>query len=229
MRPAYSLLLEVIEARWRRREMAALVATIHITSEYAPLLAWEQVLGHAGDPVRLADAVAGTGSLWGDFTAEPRACPHSTADRSAARHALRVASGPPNGWQSYLDRQHSNTAHALGICAGYCTRRCTVVTRLSKEDQRIVDDGSRLALAIVRLRHAAPVGHGFGVPSADEVTDAWLRTRAGLARLEPAVETDDGFPLPGLPSLCTALAGLPIVPDRLLEATAAEIVAALDR
>ena len=39
LRPAYSLLLEVIEARWLRREMAALVAAVHIAAEYLPLLA----------------------------------------------------------------------------------------------------------------------------------------------------------------------------------------------
>ena len=35
--------------------------------------------------------------------------------------------------------------------------------------------------ALVRLRHAAPVGHGFGVPSPEEVSDAWDRTRTSLS------------------------------------------------
>jgi hypothetical protein len=234
LRPAYSLLLEVIDARWRRREMAALVATLHITSEYAPLLVWEAVLGHAGDPARLPSAVGGRASRWGDLDAPPQACPHGKADRSAARHALRVAHEPPTGWQSYLDRQHSNTAHALATCAAACLHHCSVVTRLSKEDERVVADGCRLALAyadsaVVRLRHSAPVGHGFGVPSADEVTDAWRRTRDALGRLDRAVLTEDGFPLPGLTSLFTAFAGRPIAPDTLLADTADLIVAALDR
>src|SRR5207247_5236036 len=34
LRPAYRLLLEVIAVRWARREMAALVAAVHISSEY---------------------------------------------------------------------------------------------------------------------------------------------------------------------------------------------------
>jgi len=233
LRPAYSLLLEVIDARWRRREMAALVATVHITSEYAPLLAWEPVLGHAGDPALLAMAVGGRASRWGHLDADPHECPHSKADRSAAKHVLHVAHEPPTGWQSYLDRQHSNTAHALAICAAECPHPCSVVTRLSTEDLQRVTAGCRLALAyadsaIVRLRHSAPVGHGFGVPSADEVTEAWRRTREGLARLDRAVLAEDGFPLPGLPGLFSALARRPVAAGTLLADTADAIVAALD-
>src|SRR5688572_26568692 len=37
LRPAYSLLLEVMRARWLRGEMAALVAAVHIASEYLPM------------------------------------------------------------------------------------------------------------------------------------------------------------------------------------------------
>lgn len=230
LRPAYSLLLEVIEAHWRRRETTALVAAIHIASEYGPMLAWEPVLGHAGDPARLPSAVGGPDSAWGDF--DDPTCPHSRAEKSAAKRALRVAREGPEGWRSYLDRQHSNASHALAVCAAECQRPCTVVTRLSKEDERRVAESCRLALAyvdspIVRLRHTAPVGHGFGVPSPAEVLDAWRRSRNSLGRLDPAVLADDGFPLPGLPGLFTALAGAPVAADTLLADTADAVVAAL--
>lgn len=230
LRPAYALLLDVIEAHWRRRETTALVATIHIASEYGPLLAWEPVLGHAGDPARLSSAVGGAGSAWGDF--DDPSCRHNRPDRSAAKRALRVTQEGPAGWRSYLDRQHSNAAHALAVCAVECERPCTVVTRLSKEDERRVAEGCRLALAfvdspIVRLRHSAPVGHGFGVPAPHEVLDAWRRSRDRLGRLDPSVLADDGFPLPGLPSLFSALAGVPIEPGTLLADTADAVVTAL--
>jgi hypothetical protein len=78
----------------------------------------------------------------------------------------------------------------------------------------------------VRLRHAAPVGHGFGVPSPDEVVEAWERSRAGIATRGGAALTvldDDGFALPGLPSLFSAIAGAPLTPDTLLADTAYEI------
>lgn len=230
LRPAYRLLLEVIDARWRRRETAALVAAVHITSEYLPLLAWESVLGHAGDPARLAADVKRDGSAWGDFDDEQ--CPHTRAEKAAAKHALRAPREAPAGWRSYLDRQHSHVAHALAVCAAECPRPCSVLTGWDKEQQALLEDRCRVVMAyidspIVRLRHTAPVGHGFGVPSPREVTTAWAHTREALAHLAPAVRADDGFPLPGLPTLFSDLAGAPVTPDTLLADTAAALVGAL--
>jgi hypothetical protein len=246
LRPTFALILEVIAARWRRRETAALVAAVHITSEYLPLLIWEQVLGYAGDPARLPADVTGEpagpvpapgsadptrpGSSWGDF--DDRDCEHNKPDRSAARRATVVAGEPAAGWRGYLDRQHSNTSHALAVCAGQCRHPCTVLTRHSAEQRKILAAGCTTALAyidspIVRLRHAAPVGHGFGVPSPAEVLEAWERTRASLTRHVPAVLSPDGFPLPGLPSLFSALAGAQVRPDTLVADTATALVGAL--
>jgi hypothetical protein len=77
------------------------------------------------------------------------------------------------------------------------------------------------------LRHSAPVGHGFGVPSRREVLAAWVHTRKTLGRYEPAVLIDDGFVLAGLPSLFSVLAGAPIVPDTMIAETVAELRQAL--
>lgn len=230
LRPAYNLLMEVIAARWRRRETSTLVATVHIASEYAPLLVWEQVLGHAGDPVLLPRAVGGEDSVWGDFAA--RDCPHTKAEKSAAQRALKVAHEPPSGWRAYLDRQHSNTSHALGVCAAACPRPCSVMRRRSEAEARLLDAGCRVAgvltdSAVIKLRHAAPVGHGFGVPSRAEVLEAWERGRPSLAKHAPAVADDDGFPLPGFPAMVSALAGVPMRPSTLLAETAAEVTRAL--
>jgi hypothetical protein len=235
LRPVFSLLLEIIEARWWRRETAALLAAAHIASEYAPLLAWENVLGHAGDPQRLAtvEPFHGDNSKFGVHDAQ--GCPHTRPERSAANRALRVARENAIGWQSYLNRQHSTLAHALGRCAAVCRAPCAVVTTLAEPDRDTLAAACRLAsayadCALIRLRHAAPVGHGFGVPSPAEVTDAWQHSRVGLGRHEPlgvAVLAEDGFALPGLPSLFSAIAGLDIQPDTLLADTAREVVAIL--
>ena len=230
LRPVFGLLLEVIDARWRRRETAGLVATVHITSEYLPLLVWERVLGHAGDPARLPAQVSGQGSAWGDFDDE--SCPHTRAEKAAAGHARRVEHDSVAGWRGYLDRQHSHVAHALAVCAAECPRPCSVLTRHSAEDQKTLEARCRTALSyadsqIVRLRHTAPVGHGFGVPSPAEVLAAWEHSREALARHEPAVLTQDGFPLPGLPSLFSALAGARVTPDTILADTADALVEAL--
>ena len=105
-------------------------------------------------------------------------------------------------------------------------------TRHSADEQKILEIGCRTALSyvdspIVRLRHTAPVGHGFGVPSPREVLAAWEQTRETLSRHQPAVLTQDGFPLPGLPSLFSALAGSPVTPDTILADTAKALVEAL--
>ncbi len=226
LRPVYRLLLEVIDAHFRRRATTAVVAAVHIASEYAPLLVWEQILGHAGDPALLPAAVSGELSAWGDL--DNRDCPHGKAEKSAAKRALTVARENVAGWRSYLDRQHSNVSHALAVCAVQCGRPCFVYNRLSTQDAAVVRHGSRIALAlndsaIVRLRHSAPVGHGFGVPSRSELLDAWGRTRDSLSRLAPEIAQDDGFVLPGLAATVSTLAGQELAPDTLLADTAAAI------
>ncbi|MEV0646736.1 hypothetical protein AB0I28_15875 [Phytomonospora sp. NPDC050363] len=225
MRPAFRLLLEVLEARWRRADMAGLVSCAHIMSEYLPLLVWESVWGHAADPALLPATVDVMGSRFGDRQAqEERRCDHNRTDAGATQRALKVASGPGEGWRAYLDRQHSNVSHALAVCASRCRNRCGVVNSLDKPVRDSLEDRCSVALsfgdsALIRLRHAAPVGHGFGVPSREEVSEVWARSREALAKrgeIGAAVATDDGFCLPGLPSLFTALAGVELVPDTLL-------------
>ena len=223
MLPAYRLLLEVLQARYDRNEMAGLVATAHIIAEYLPLLIWETVWGHAADPLRVGTHVAGT--HFGDPESD---CAHHRSDRAGAARIQRIGEAPPLGWRTYLDRQHSNVAHALAVCAAVCRRPCGVVTRLDPEQHRSLARRCAIALgfadsALIKLRHAAPVGHGFGVPSVDEVTQSWNHTRQTLANRDPIAEAalvDDGYCLPGLPTLIEALADRPVPPDTLLHDTA---------
>jgi hypothetical protein len=239
LRPAYGLLLEVIDARWRRREMAALVAAVHIAAEYLPLLAWEPVLGHAGDPVLLPASVSGEGSRFGVLgdQSRPRDCSLTRPQQSAAERALRVSRQPGPGWRNYLDRQHSTVASALCTCAASCRTPCVVVTRLEPDVREALSERCTLAhdfaeSALVRLRHAAPVGHGFGVPNPEEVSDAWARTRTSLGRLplglRVAGEVAD-YPLPGLPELFSAAGGKEIVPDTLLRDVAELLVSIMEK
>lgn len=230
LRPAFCLLLEVIAVRWLRRETSPLVAAVHTASEYLPLLIWEPVLGHAGDPARMPGSVAGPGSRWGDFL--DRECPHTKAQKSAAGRCLRVAGEPDPGWRAYLDRQHSIVSRALGTCAWDCHTRCTVIDGRTEEERLRLTAHCRVAAelqgsAIVRLRHSAPVGHGLGVPSPEEVAEAWLHTRATLGVREPAVLVDDGYPLAGLPSMLSTLAGVPIRPSTIIADTATALRRAL--
>jgi hypothetical protein len=145
---------------------------------------------------------------------------------------MRVSDENPEGWTSYLDRQHSTTSRALAYCAVTCANPCTVTTRLSEKERHGLRTRNRLALAfsgsaLVKLRHSAPVGHGFGVPAPGEVQEAWTRTRRSLARIAPEIGHNDDQPIPGLRAVFSALAGVPIAPDTLVAEVADTVVAEL--
>jgi hypothetical protein len=227
--PAYGLLLEVIAVRWSRRELSPMTAALHIAGEYLPLLAFERVLGHAGDPARWPEGLTAPGSRFGVIG--DRACDHTRAEQSAANRTLRVAAEPGEGWRAYFDRQHSQVAGALATCVAACRHPCTAMEWVAADDRALLAVRAKAALMfadtpLVRLRHAAPVGHGFGVPSPEEVQEAWRRSRASLGRnpVGRAAALDDGFPLQGLPSLFTAVAGAPVEPATLLDDIAEHLV-----
>ncbi|MEU8203169.1 hypothetical protein [Streptosporangium sp. NPDC049046] len=229
LRPAYGLLLEVIAVRWHRRELSPMVAALHIASEYLPLLAFEPVLGNAGDPARWPEGLTAPDSRFGVIG--DRDCDHTRAEQSAANRTLRVAGEPPEGWRAYFDRQHSQVAGALATCVADCRNPCTAMNWVDPDLREDLALRSQVALAfaetpLVRLRHAAPVGHGFGVPSPEEVIEAWERSRTTLAKngVGGEASSDDGFPLPGLPSLFSAVAGAALKPSTLLEDTSAHLV-----
>ena len=252
--PLYELMLEVLEIRADRGEPLQVVVTAHLIGEYLPQLAWESTLGHAGDPLRLAAFVGG--SRWG--TDDP-ACPHSSALRSTAKRALNACSGDMAGYTAYLDRFHSRLGDALAVCAlnldttavgdrpeaaDLCPNPCTFVTDLSMAQRRDLDARVRLAMQyvespIVALRHHAPVGHFFGVPSATEISDAWLRTWERLAMpWRDGANPLGTFPeagsaergreaLPGMSALVSAVADRPIQAGSLLHTIGDDVARAL--
>lgn len=234
LRPAYGLLLEVIQVRWERRELSSMIAALHIAGEYLPLLAFEPVLGHAGDPARWPEGLRAAGSRFGVIGG--RDCDHTKPEKSAAERTLRVAHEPPEGWRAYFDRQHSQLAGAMATCVAKCRNPCTAMDWIPEPARESLTLRCKVALAfadtpLVRLRHAAPVGHGFGVPSPEEVLDAWARSRSHIDKngVGHQATRDDGFPLPGLPSLFSAIAASPIAPATLLADVTAHLVALLGR
>jgi hypothetical protein len=62
------------------------------------------------------------------------------------------------------------------------------------------------------------------------VLDAWERSRSALDKNEVggAALKDDGFPLPGLPALFSAVAAAPIAPATLLSGVGDHVVALLE-
>jgi hypothetical protein len=234
--PLYRLMLEALNVRWIRREPIHVVVLLHLVAEYLPLLAWEKQLGDAGDPARLARFTSVLGSKWGT---QDRGCDHTAAQRSAAARVVHATRGDADGWTVYLDRFHSRVSDALGRCAshpdrgrpaleGVCRRPCSVWTQLPRPVQS--DLGARVHLArlyakspAVELRHHAPVGHFFGVPSPDEIASAWQRSWEKLVRpwsgdRNPlaALEVDKSSALPGMGALVTAVAGRPVAAGTVL-------------
>ncbi|MBO3751971.1 hypothetical protein J5X84_38385 [Streptosporangiaceae bacterium NEAU-GS5] len=230
MRPLFSLLLEVIRIRWEQRELSAMIAAVHMASEYLPLLAFETELGHGGDPARWPAGLRAKGSRFGVIG--DRECPHTNSEKSAAERTLRVAGEPGEGWRAYLDRQHSQVAGALAYCVARCRNPCTAMDWVA--DRAGLAERCRVALEfaetpLVRLRHAAPVGSGHGQPSPEGILDAWARSRVHLSRngVGHRATDDDGYPLPGLPSLISAVAATEIRPATLLSDVADEVVTLL--
>ena len=251
--PLYELMLEVLQIRALRREPLQVVVTAHLIGEYLVQLAWESTLGHGGDPLRLPAFVGG--SRWGS---EDPVCRHSSALRSTARRALNACSGDVSGYTTYLDRFHSRLGEALSVCTlnldvvgrgerpdvgESCPHPCAFITGLGRARRRDLDARVRLALLylespIVALRHHAPVGHFFGVPSVAEMSEAWLLTWEKVSApwpdganpvLAPRLKggTPAGEALPGLSALISAVAGRPIGPGRLLRDIGEDVARAL--
>jgi hypothetical protein len=249
----YRLMLEVLELRALRHEPLQVVVTAHLIGEYLPQLAWQERLGHGGDPLRMRESV---GERWGTASTE---CPHSSTARATAKRSLNACDGDVVGYTTYLDKFHSRLGSALAVCAmnhetvaagerpdvgTTCATPCTWAVRGELSERRELDARVRLALiyqdsAIVALRHHAPVGHFFGVPSTSEIADAWVATWAKLDAPWP----DGSNPLhvgavpgrgeatealPGMSRLVSAVAGRPIGPGRIIRTIGDQISAEID-
>lgn len=250
--PLYELMLEVVQLRSARHESLQVVVTAHLIGEYLGHLAWEGTLGHAGDPARMRGSTDGR---WG--TDDPD-CPHTSAQRTTAKRSLNACDGDVAGYTAYLDRFHSRLGDALAVCAmnhatleagerpdvgETCPAPCGFALRPSLEHRRFLDARVRLARiyqdsAIVSLRHHAPVGHFFGVPSVAEISDAWLRTWDRLTQqwpdgANPLLATGaprvtvEGEALPGLAAVVSAVADRPIGPGHVIRDIGADVVALL--
>lgn len=250
--PLFELMLEVCQIRTMRGETQDLVVTLHLMAEYVAQLAWEPVLGHGGDPIRLGEFV-------GDrFGSKDTSCPHPSALRATARRALNACSGDQSGYIRYLDKFHSRLGDAMAQCAmnhetikagerpdvaETCPRPCPWVLNWGTlEQRRDLDARLRLGMIfvespVIALRHHAPVGHFFGVPSVAEISDGWVGTWHRLTQrwadgsnpLVGRTSDDPEEALPGLSLLMSTIADRPIRTGTLLRRIGAALVAELER
>ena len=130
--------------------------------------------------MRRDPAFIGPDSRWGHI--EDRACPRP---RPEGRSRAVVAGGRRAGLglEGVPGPAGLGRRARLAGCATDCSFPCTVMTQFGSVDQARLSGRAASALAyqgcaLVRLRHRAPVGHGFGVPSREEVAEAWEREPA---------------------------------------------------
>ncbi|MDO4412922.1 hypothetical protein [Cutibacterium sp.] len=250
--PLYELLLEVLDIRMHREEPQQVVVTCHILAEYLGQLAWQTVLGDGGDPLTLPSKV---GEKWGG---DGQDCAHTSAMNATARRSLHAAQGDEEGYTSYLDKFHSRLGEALGVCAMNhatidvgerpdvgitCPHPCQWALFGTREERRSLDARVRLARifqesGLVALRHHAPVGHFFGVPSGSEIGNSWVATWNKLNEqwadgsnpmLDPSAPGYDvdvsNEALPGLSRLVSVIAARPIHAGHLLRDVGAAAIA----
>ena len=226
--PAMELLLEVVNVSWERHDMASLLATVHLMGEYLSLAAWEPVLGHAADPVRLLPIVSTAGSRWG----RPD-CPASGAQRSACG-SMHGALTWPQGWERYLDSDHAYVAEVLARCAT-CAVACAVRDTVPEAERRALR--GRVSLAgdlahgrLLKVRHASPVGHSFSLPDRGDLMAVWERDWKQLVGRHGRLLTDraeSSSCLPGLDTAVSAACGAPVRPGTLLHDVVSELQDAL--
>ena len=234
--PLYELMLEVLQIRALRREPLQVVVTAHLIGEYLIQLAWESTFGHGGDPLRLADFVGEqpVGDRGPHLPALVGAAEHRApgAERLLRRrrrlhHLPRPVPLPAGGGLRGLRARTSTSSAGASdpTSASHARSMRASSPSWGARQRRDLDARIRLAMLyidspIVALRHHAPVGHFFGVPSVTEISEAWLRTWEKVSApwpdganpvLAPTLEAraPAGEALPGLSALVSAVAGRP--------------------
>jgi hypothetical protein len=243
MRPLMGLVLEALTVRWRRDELLHVLALLHLVGEYLGHIAWESTIDHSGDPLQFHGGFGGAGSAWGDAAADD--CGHSRSHRHLAR---RMNEGDPltskGEWDDFLRSDYSRVGGLFLTCAtrsggriwGRQPRRCDHATcpvwwGLDESTSTSLERRTRVALwfgdsPLLKVRHAAPIGHFFGVPDKAEIVVAFDELAGKLRR--QGVDVDGGDDVPSRTSqIVSIVAGEPTPPTDLLAATAEAVSIAL--
>lgn len=226
--PTFELLWEVFEVRVLKGDVTMALSIVHLMAEYLPLLGWEKTLGHAGNPIQLAQHLTQDGVMW-----KNEVCPLNRQHRRAFDSVLEASDSEKN-WNDYLHDTHSRVASALTLCAGVpnplpgpsgqrtCRTVCTVRSGGSDLAWAMVLVRRLRDSSLLMLRHDAPVGHFFSVPDEKEILRTWETTWEGLladrdeapAQTNPLRGVTRTGALPGLPELIAVVVGRPEM-DRL--------------
>ena len=219
--PTFELLIEVIEILVVKGQVSLALSVLHLMIEYMPLLAWQRTLGHAGDPILMANHLHQKGFKW-----RSEQCPLNRADRNAFE-SVSEALVTQRKWDKYIRDNHSRVASALSICGGVphpassingqriCRNPCSVMNGDEHLTWAMVLIRRLRTSSIVKLRHDSPVGHFFAVPNEKEILLKWESTWEGLladneeapAHENPLFGAKRTGALAGLPQLLAVIAG----------------------
>lgn len=210
--PLHAYLLELAEHRVATGDVTGLLAVLYLSGEFMTHLAWQGVLGHAADPLRIGQLAALPGSLWG-----AERCPTSTRDREpwkAARRTTRWSraqapdlAGGERGFTvgelaGRLGRQLQTCATRTPPRGGPADRSvfcredsCGVWATLGAGDRRRLATAARLVVAaktssLFKLRNTSPAGHFFATPPPDLVVHRWNLLAHQLRRADERAGVD---------------------------------------
>lgn len=189
--PMFRLLLELIDVAYERDDMEAVLKYVHLIADYAPLYAWEPVLGHAGNPVDLSARIVKASPKWDE---QGRNCPKGRAMKTGSRFVLRATKGD-EAWRAYLGQGVVPLAQVLLSCGvsepqmegRLCRNPCGMAPKgagVQDLAHRLLSVNHFRRSPLVELRNPSPIGHGFRVPDKAEVDDAWELTFRRLARVQ---------------------------------------------
>lgn len=193
-----ALILATIEIRWRAGECGAALALAHLVAEYGAHLAWQPVLGHALDPIRLRNHVDTPGSLYGvdESKCQIARGGYATEWASAVR---RGEFGDEGGFADAMASTYARIGADFLVCGlrhrveprdwpvipWFCTRNCAVWSSINREAQRALVGRVLVASLfktspLMQLRHRSPNAHFFAVPSPDDIESAAVKTVRGI-------------------------------------------------
>lgn len=221
------LLLEVLQLTYSSDQCDRTAGILHLMGEYLPLLAWQEILGNAGEPASVRVRI-----LQGDvkWVRKPQECPRGQNPFRIKLSVERVqrASGPrvEKALSDYMLKGRNSVADLLEACT-LCPKDSAADGKNSRGAPCGIaptpSEGHELAVRMetirifrraepIRLRHTSPLGHAFSVPDQRELDAAWQNAYSQILAVEgfPLTPADlnDDYVLPGLPTLIGYWAGL---------------------
>lgn len=235
LRTIMQVQLELLQLHYASDRFGRVLEVLHLIGEYLPILAWEPVLGNAGNPHTIARRLDAVDAVW---VRRPQPCPRAAKPFYASRDARNaVKKGPASrrdpdaAWLTYVKEQRGGLADLLQAC-GLCGDDTLAGTKAvagapcgieptSEErgtlPERLTSISDFKKSLPIKQRNTAPIGHGYSVPDRAALDDAWQRSRQSITDRDycplDLSDLDERAPFPGLATLIRYWGDLDEVPE----------------